>query len=266
MSVPSPTPAFSKLLIALGGGPQERTLEQLFHDLGLGQEEYFLTRLADADRMLRDCGVDVQPRLQDGPPDGVFLLRVANVGGTSEADVKERLNEGETASQEFKSTYWCDLQRRIHQPNATPKQLRSDDVRHSALKALAGLLTTGGGRLFIGVDDAGGVLGLGPDLETLQQNRRNTDQLINNIKTDIAQRFRDGNTVNGYIRIEPVPVGDERILQLEVTSRRTLSFLDSGKGSHRLYRRQDNRTVPVEIYELEEFQAWRTDHILPSNA
>ena len=74
MSVPSPTPAFSKLLIALGGGPQERTLEQLFHDLGLGQEEYFLTRLADADRMLRDCGVDVQPRLQDGPPDGVFLF------------------------------------------------------------------------------------------------------------------------------------------------------------------------------------------------
>ena len=179
MSVPSPTPAFSKLLIALGSGPQERTLEQLFHDLGLGQEEYFLTRLADADRILRDCGVDVQPRLQDGPPDGVFLLRVANVGGTSEADVKARLNEGETASQEFKSTYWCDLQRRIHQPNATSKQLRSDDVRHSALKALAGLLTTGGGRLFIGVDDAGGVLGLGPDLEILQHNRRkyrSTDQ------------------------------------------------------------------------------------------
>ena len=266
MSAPSTPRAFAKLLMDLGSRPQERSLDQLFDSLGLDQEEFFLTKLATADRTLGDCGVDVQPRLQNGSSDGVFLFRQANADATSEAEVKERLEDGESASKEFKSTYWCDLQRRTHQPDATPKQLRSNDVRDSTLKSLAGFLTTGGGRLFIGVGDAGEVLGLRPDLEILRENQRNVDRLINNIKTDIAERFRDGNTVNGYVRIEAVAVGDEQILQLEVTCRRSLSFLDSPKLGYRLYRRQDNRTVQVEIYEVEEFQEWRGDHILSETA
>ena len=252
--------------MALGSRPQERTRDELFHALGLDQEKYFLKRLADADRALRECGVEVQPGLQDVPPDGVFLLRKRDAGKTNGDDVQECLAVGETAWQEFKSTYWCDLRRRCHQPEATAKQLRSEDVKHSALKALAGLLTTGGGTLFIGVSDSGEVLGLRPDLDLLQRDRRNADQLINNIKTDIAQRFRDGNTVNDYIRIEVVDVGDKQVLQLEVASRRALSFVASQGTDYRLYRRQDNRTIPVEIYELEEFLAVRRDGLLPTQA
>lgn len=264
MSVSYPSPAFAELLIALGSRPQERTRDELFRALGLDQEEYFLNRLVEADRALRECSVEVQPRLQDVPPDGVFLLRKQDAVTTSGADVRERLAAGETAWQEFKSTYWCDLRRRCHQPGATAKQLRSEDVKQSALRSIAGLLTTGGGTLFIGVSDSGDVLGLRPDLELLPQDRRNVDQLINNIKTDIAQRFRDGNTVNDYVRIEVVDVGDKQVLQLEVASRRALSFLASRETDYRLYRRQDNRTIPVKVYELEEFLALRRDGLLPS--
>ena len=261
MNVLYPSPALAKLLIALGSTPQETTLNELFHALGLGHEEYFLTRLVDADRILGDFGIEVQPKLQDAPPDATLLLRIENAGSATATDVSECIAAGETATQEFKSTYWCDLRRRSHQPDATPQQLRSDGVKHAALKTLAGLLTTGGGTLFIGVSDAGEILGLQSDLEILQESRRNVDQLINNIKTDIAHRFRDGNTVNGYVRIEAIAVGGEHVLRLQVTSRRTLSFLTTDEPGHRLYRRQDNRTVPVEIYELEEFQAWRCDYI-----
>ena len=248
--------------MALGRQPQERTRDEVFDALGLDEGDYFLNKLADADRILQECGVEVQPSLQDEPTDGVFLLRRKNAGTSSEASVRNRLALLESASQEFKSTYWCDLRRRSHQPGATGKQLRSDSVKHSALKSVAGFLTTGGGTLFIGVDDAGEVLGIQPDLEILQESRRNIDQLINNIKSDIAHKFRDGNAVNDYVSIETLHIGDTQILQLEVASRRKLSFLAAREGNHHLFRRQGNRTITVEIYELEEFQAWRSEHIL----
>lgn len=257
-----PSVAFAKLLMALGRQPQERTRDEVFDALGLDDGDYFLTKLSAADRILRECGVEVQPSLQDEPPDGTFLLRRKNAGISSGAAVRDRLAGLESASQEFKSTYWCDLRRLSNQPGATGRQLRSGAVKHSALKSVAGFLTTGGGTLLIGVSDAGELLGLRPDLEILQESRRNVDQLINNIKTDIAHRFRDGNTVNDYVSIEALDVGAVQILQLEVASRRKLSFLVSPERDHQLFRRQGNRTVAVEIYELEEFHAWRSEHIL----
>ena len=261
MNARYPSAAFAELLMALGSRPQERTLGQLFNVLGLDEKDYFLTRLADADRILRECGVEVQPRLQDKPPDGTFLLRRKDTLPLSTFTVRERLARHETSSQEFKSTYWCDLRRRARQPGASAQQLRSDVVKHSTLKSIAGFLTTGGGTLFIGVSDAGEVLGLQPDLDILRSCRRHVDHLINNIKTDIAQRFRDGNTVNDYVRIEAVNIGDVQILQLEVASRRKLSFLASPEGGPQLFRRQDNRTIIVHIYELEDFLVWRSECI-----
>ena len=263
MSAQYPSAALAELLMALGRQPQERTRDELFDALGLNDRDYFLTKLAAAAAILRECGVEVQPQLQDEPPDGMFLLRRKDAGISTEATILDRLARLESASQEFKSTYWCDLDRRSHQPAATSQQLRLDDVKHSALKSVAGFLTTGGGTLFIGVDDAGQPLGLRPDLEILQPGRRNVDQLINNIKTDIAQRFRDGNTVNDYVAITAVDVGNEQILQLEVTSRRKLSFLALPKRDHELFRRQDNRTTKVEVYGVEEFLVWRSEHVLP---
>ena len=261
MSVQGPSPKFAKLLMALGSRPQERTLDELFDALGLDQEDYLLTRLADAERTLRDCGVEITPRLQDEPPDGTFLLRQKNARVSSPADLHDRLSQLESASQEFKATYWYDLRRSSYQPEATIQELRSDDVKHSALKSVAGFLTTGGGTLYIGVEDTGQALGLGPDLSLLQDGRRNVDQLINNIKTDIANRFRDGNTVNDYVSIDAVDCEDVQILQVEVASRRKLSFLTLSERCYQLFRRQGNRTSTVEIYELEEFQTWRSEHI-----
>ena len=258
-----PSPAFAVLLMALGRQPQERTRDQLFEALGLDDGSYFLTKLADADRILRQCGIEVRPGLQDEPPDGMFLLRQKDAGTASEAAVLDRLTKLESASQEFKSTYWCDLNRLKHQPGAASNVLRSESVKHSALKSVAGFLTTGGGTLFIGVGDVGEVLGLGPDLGILAPSRQNVDQLINNIRTDVAGTFRDGGTINDYVTITALDVADAQILQLDVALRRTLSFLGPPGGDHQLFRRQGNRTAAVKVYELEEFQTWRNEHILP---
>ena len=263
MGASIPSPPFAALLMALGRQPLERTRDEIFGALGLDDGDHFLTKLAAANRALRECGIEVQPRLQDKPLDGVFLLRQIDAGIPSEATVLDRLARLESASQEFKSTYWCDLHRLSHQPGAGSNELRSKSVKHSALKSVAGFLTTGGGTVFIGVGDAGEVLGLRPDLEILPHGRRNVDQLINNIRTDVAHRFRDGDTINDYVTIASVDVGDAQILQLEVASRRRLSFLMSPERDHQLFRRQGNRTTTVKVYEFEEFQAWRNEHILP---
>ena len=258
MSIQYPSRALAELLKALGRQPQERTQDEVFDALGLKDGIYFLTKLATAEGILGKWGIDIRPT-----PDGTFLLSEKNAGVSSEAIILDRLRGLESASQEFKSTYWCDLNRRSHQPSVTSQQLRSDDVKHSALKSVAGFLTTGGGTLFIGVDDAGQVLGLCPDLDILESNRQNVDQLINIIKTDISERFLNRNTVNDYISITAVDVGNEQILQLEVTSRRKLSFLKFPKRDHKLFRRQGNRTTEVKVYEVEEFLAWRRENILP---
>ena len=262
MSTRHPTTKFAKLLMDLGRNPLERTRNEVFDALGLDKGDYFLTKLRDADRILSECGVAVKPGLQTSPPDGVFLLRRKNAVIASEAAVRDRLSRHESASQEFKSTYWCHLDRLKYQPGATREELKSDEVKHSALKSIAGFLTTGGGTLFIGVNDAGQVRGLRPDLGLLSEHKRNADQLINNIRTDIVHRFRDGRTVNDYVSIEPVDVEETQILQLEVASRRRLSFLAYSKHGYQLFRRQGNRTAVVEIYELEEFQAWRNEYTL----
>ena len=76
------------------------------------------------------------------------------IGELSDADrIRNILREGESKTVEFKSTLrW----------NIKAKQ-NDDAMTHSCLKTIAAFLNTGGGVLFIGVDDNGSPLGLGLD-------------------------------------------------------------------------------------------------------
>lgn len=266
MNVSNASPDLAELFMALGQRPQERTRVEIFYALGLNRGDNFLDKLRNAHRLLRECNVEIYPRLQDEPPDGTFLLRRKSFLNSRDAGVIDRLSQLESASQEFKSSYWCDIKRLSHQKTATNEQLRSEQVKHSALKSIAGFLTTGGGTLYIGVSDSGEILGLRPDLKLLNKQVRNVDQLINNIRTDITSKFRDGKTVNDYVTIYTVDIAEQQILQLEVASRSKLTFLPRPKSNPELFRRQGNRTVTVEIFEVEEFQAWRASnrYIRPS--
>lgn len=257
-----PPAKFAALLLALGRQPQERTLDQLFDAIELEAGTPLLTKLAVVDRVLRDCGIEIHPKLQDEPQDGIFLLRQAKSDSQSETALLGQISNLESGSQELKSTYWCDFKRLSKQSNATSEELRSEQVKQSALKSVAGFLTTGGGTLFIGVDDEGKILGLQADLQILSPKRRNVDQLINNIKTDISERFQEGNSINDYVKINAMRIKGKQILKLEIASRRKLSYIKNSDADYQLFRRQDNRTTEVKIYELEEFQEWREKYVL----
>ena len=51
-----PSKELAELLFDLGQGPQEITREEVFDVLGL-EQEYMLTKLKDANEILRECGV-----------------------------------------------------------------------------------------------------------------------------------------------------------------------------------------------------------------
>lgn len=252
--------------MALGQGAQERTLEELFEALELDESIPLLSRIVNVDATLNQCGIEIRPKLQDGRGDQRFLLRKAGHIAINPAEVLKQISNIESASQEFKSTYWCDHNRRLSQTNATRSQLRSDSVKHSALKSIAGFITTGGGKLFLGVADNGEIIGLQPDLEILSEGHQSVDRLINNIRTDITDKFREGVTVNDYVLIQPVTVEEVEILQVDVASRRRLTFLKASGSELQLYKRQGNRTSRVEIYELEEFSTWREDHLFAKDS
>ena len=257
-----PSAKFAELLLALGRQPQERTLNQLFDAIELEAETPLLMKLAEVDRVLRECRIEIHPKLQDEPQDSIFLLWQVKADSYSETAMLEQIANLESGSQELKSTYWCDFKRLSNQPGATREELRSESVKQSALKSVAGFLTTGGGTLFIGVNDKGKILGLQPDLQILSPARQNVDQLINNIKTDILQRFREGNCINDYVKIRAVSIKSEQVLELEIASRRKLSYLMNHDSDYQLFKRQDNRTSEVKVYELEEFQEWREKYVL----
>ncbi len=221
-----------------------------------------MTKLTEVDRVLRECGIEIRPKLQDEPQGSIFLLRQEKDDSYDETAMLEQIANLESGSQEFKSTYWCDFKRLSQQTDVPRKDLRSESVKQSALKSVAGFLTTGGGTLLIGVKDDGEIIGLQPDLEVLSPGRQNVDQLINNIKTDILQRFREGNSINDYVKIRVVRIGTNQILNLEIAARRELSYLKHRDSDYQLFKRQDNRTSEVKVYELQEFQEWREKYVL----
>ena len=135
-------------------------------------------------------------------------------------------------------------------------------MKHSALKAIAGILTTGGGTLFVGVDDDGNIVGIDSDLLLLDEREQDVDTLINNIKTDISTRFYEGDSVNDYVEIRPVPVQERMILKINITSRRRMSYLREPGQEYCPYRRQENRTTKVSYTAFEEFLAWRREQNL----
>ena len=83
-------------------------------------------------------------------------------GAVDEDGVRRLMAEDEGENLEFKSSLRWDLR----------EERISKDIEHLVVKTLAGFLNAQGGTLLIGVDDAGGAVGLGADYRTLKKRDR----------------------------------------------------------------------------------------------
>ena len=238
-------------------GRAESTLPELFEVLEVNSggmlENIFLVR-----KQLVDLGLKLVPDVDHGDIQTTRLVEFIEAPKITEAEVMDDLTRREAEDLEMKSSLLYDHQRAKNAPGAPPAQLKSEGVMESTLRTIAGFLTSGGGILYIGVDDEGVVLGIDCDFPciTAIRERQNADNWELHLRSCVESRFIDGKSINDYIACKVVCVQGKQVARINVASRKRLSFV-SIKGTTRLFRRQGNRTVEVPIESVEEFIEFR---------
>ncbi len=119
---------------------------------------------------------------------------------TTEERVLSLLREGESKTLEFKQTYSLEIK-----DNTKQKY-----IEDSALKTIAAFLNTDGGILLIGVDDAGDLVGVEREIESLHQGSR--DKFLLNFKN----RFKSmiGEQFYPVIEYELIEIMDKLVFQV----------------------------------------------------
>jgi len=216
---------------------------------GLG----LLTRLQRLAPVLEALGLDVSPPLDEGDIESSRMLH-ARSRETTIASIEDEIRQGEGQLIEFKSTFSCCLRTLRSNPDLERRAYRKSEVETSALKAMAGLMNSGGGTLLLGVEDDGKLVGVEPDLYALEV--PNIDRWLLHVRNRIQDGFIDGRGVSASLSIDPIEIGGRNIARISVRPRRRLAFLKNSKFPTCppvLYRRVGNQTLEVTTPDLEEF-------------
>lgn len=228
-------------------------LQELFPE-----EEGTLERLAKIRDLLLKWSLELVPGLDRG---GERLPRILRRGGNSQAmnvDFRSEIAEGETDFQEFKESLVFNSKYASQNPREDPSKYRSEDVLFSSLKSICAFLNTDGGVLYVGVDDCGRPRCLSADGVCLGHGGFDRDKWELALRNYLMGSFKDGGTINDYVRASFFQDSGSWIARLEVTRRKQLSFVRRRSGAPlQLFRRQGNRTLEVQIDEVEEFLARR---------
>lgn len=242
------------LLAAVSRGTSETTILDLFETFELPAGESTLAKVVSLKGRVADLGLRLTPDLDHGELNSTRRVQFLEPNRVSEGQVRAELIRREAVDLEVKSSILYDHKRAANDPNAKQADLRSELVLHSCLKTIAAFLTSGGGVLYVGVDDAGTILGIEPDFRCMtdKPERQNSDGWELVLRDFVKTRFKDGESVNDYLDCQIFPINDLLVARVAVASRKTLSFL-KGKEGCMLFRRQGNRTDQVHIDQVEEF-------------
>ena len=247
-----------ELLQRVASGRAETTIVEVAEVFGAGADATTLEKLVFAQEKLHLYGLQLNPGFGQGEVDTVRRLCFASRPRRSKEQVLDDLGQPEGQELEFKSSLLCDHQMLKHRPDATPEQLRSQDVLHSALKTIAGLLTSAGGVLYVGVDDARTPIGLDIDFRCASEKNPTQDGWELSLRDFVKSRFKDGDSINRYMVLDFVDVNGVQIACLQISPRNQLSFLKNAATKEwTLFRRDGNRTIEVKIDQVEEYLAYR---------
>jgi hypothetical protein len=248
-------------------GTCSRTIVQLLCDLDIPAEPHLLAAISTLSNTLQDNGFEIIPAMTRGDLDTPRSIRFAVANAYSSDQLLRDISNGETNGREFKSSLQFDVTRWQRDPGKAVDTYRSPKVLHSTLKTIAAFMNSDGGALYIGVDDAGHVLGLANDYRLSATPSRDKLELF--LRNELATRFHDGALISSFVRISFVHAnGCDDVAIIDVTARPTrLSCLvrpDGDRDDYMVYRRDGNRTVAVPIEHLEEFIMERKKRLEPS--
>ncbi|MEP6757537.1 MAG: ATP-binding protein [Chthonomonadales bacterium] len=248
------TEKLGALLSSVTRGKAEVTLEELFSVFDLPSTESTLAKILKVKDQILSLGLRLSPDITSGELDTIRRLDFPEATKVSEDTIKEEIRQRESSALEFKSSLLYDHRRALHDKNATQKDLRSEEVLHSSLKTICAFLTSGGGILYVGIDDEGNSLGLEFDFScmTTKDGGGNDDTWELMLRDLLKSKFKDGEAVNDYVNCQLAQIEGKLVARIQVASRRQLTFL-MVKGGCQLFKRQGNRTEQVLIEQMEEF-------------
>jgi hypothetical protein len=243
-----------QLIAKVSRGVAEISLIELFGVLALTDSEGSLAKVGLASRQLSELGLQIIPPIDKGELDSARRIVFADSGLITAETFQEELADRESEALELKSSLFFDYKKAA--AGAPKSALKSEEVLHSSLKTIAAFLTSAGGTLFIGIDDKGNILGLHEDYccMTDDSEKQNADGWELNLRGLIEGRFKDGTSINDYVKCTILEYQKLPVARIKVSQRKKLSFLkQKGSDTYVLYRRQGNQTIAVSIDQVEEF-------------
>lgn len=168
--------------------------------------------------------------------------------------MKARMDGGETADLELKSTLWLNLKRRELQPDASIEDLKCPKVCNASMKTICGFLNENGGTLVIGVADDTSVVGIEEEFYVACPNDPSIDGWMQALRTAIIQFFHEANEILHQVRISHGTIDGKIVAVLEVASRRKLSLCKCGELRElKIYTRRGSSTEIVDITVAEQY-------------
>lgn len=149
----------------------------------------------------------------------------------------ELIAQGESHELEFKSTARWDVK----------LKQSAQHIEHAALRAIAGLANAVGGTLLIGVDDAGTVTGIEPDLQLFKAQDRTPDQYELWLNGKIKQHLGMGLATQVETRVIDSDAG--QVCRVDVPASGQPTFL-TWNGKEEFYTRVNNATQRLEGSDL----------------
>lgn len=230
--------------------PVEVTLRQLLDEYELDSGEGLLPSLVKLNGHLSEFHVTCEPPIGHGDLDEIRVLAIESVDPL-EAVLKE-IREKETAVVEFKSSLYLDVRRFRQEPGEALSAYKLEGVTRSAMKTIAAFANTGGGTLYIGVEDEGVICGLAEDFELANPKRRDYDGWDQALRGQIEASFYDGRTVANYVKATCLAHEGKSFVRLQIGARTALTFLKKVGGGAELYVRSGTRSIPIEYQEIEK--------------
>ena len=232
--------------------PCEFTLVELCEIFGIDEGVPVLERLNELSQLMDSFGLGYSPPLNTGGLGTRRIVFVISNNTRSPESVLDEIAQGENHEREFKSSLLYDRRRALHDPGKAPETYKSDIVLGASLKTIAGFMTSGGGILYIGINDQGVVEGIEVDFECLSPKKQNEDGWELTLRSHIRERFKDGGVVNDYVQVSFVDLKGMTVACVKVMPRGELTFLKLD-SRFRLFKRQGNQTVEVTIDQVQEF-------------
>ena len=232
-------------------------LVELARTFGISLDEHPFELALAVQAQLEELGLIMRPPLPKGDLASERWIGTLPIQSAKEIELSEILAKDEGTVVEFKSTLLADVRRARSDP--TYRATRADQVVHSTLKTVCAFLNTDGGTILLGVEDDRTICGLDMDYRILSEGRQSRDGWELELRNLVEGRFRDGRSVNNFVRVSFAVVGSSDVALVRVSPRSKFSYIRNGDLTE-TYVRQGNRTVSLGLSEFEDhlWQRWST--------